>query len=163
MEISLNHKIKNLSDTVESLSLSGGGSSSSLSSFVGCKSYMTGFAELTVFQSNTNIPFNTIDYDIGGNFNTITNEYTIPSDGLYTFIVRLALQQSATSNASVGLYRNNEANPLYRNGKLSGNSENLITNHMCIAGEIYKAKISTGPMTINTLRPWSEFIITKIN
>ena len=162
MEISLNHKIKNLSDTVESLSGGGGGGGSS--SFVGCKTYMTGFNELTIFQSNNNIPFNTIDYEFGGNnFNIATNSYTIPSDGLYTFIVRLALQQTATSNASVGLYKNNEGNPIYRNGKLSGNSENLITNHLCIAGEIYKVKIATGPMTINTLRPWSEFIITKIN
>ena len=160
MALSHNQRITAL----EAGSGSGSGSGPAASAFIGGKFYMSGVAALTVFQSGVTIGFNTVDYNLGGGtFDTATSIYTIPADGVYMFVVRLAFVSSVTSSASIGLYLDDQlANPLYRNGKLGGNSENLTTTHNCTVGQRFRVRVATGPVTIETGRPWSEFIVTKM-
>lgn len=107
-------------------------------SFVGCKVYIAGSGNV-IYSSGNSIQFNTIKYEYpGSNFNVTTYAYTIPTTGIYQFIIRVALVSTATNAASVGLFKNDDtANPIVRNGKFGANIEILTTCAECIAGEIH--------------------------
>jgi len=110
------------------------------------------------------IPFDIITYNLHtGTYDTGTYKYTVPEDGVYLITLRLTYNQPVTQASSIGIYKNAIGDPIYRNGKSSGNSENIITTCYCTAGDTYYCKVTSGQIFVEAYRPWTDWSMSKLN
>ena len=117
-----------------------------------------------VVNSGEVIPFNVVTYNLNnGIYDTDNYKYTVPDDGIYLITVRLTYNQSVTQASSIGIYRNSEVDPVFRNGKSSGNSESITATCYCIAGHTYYVKVASGSVYLECYKPWTEWSMSKLN
>ena len=108
-----------------------------------CKAYFPTGTQLVPNATLTKVNLNTKSYDAGNNFNTTTNQYTVPGTGTQYFIVTLKAMYTTGfvdgSNVDMLVYinnvfNNNGLNVTKRTSTTSDKGENVVSGIITVTG-----------------------------
>jgi hypothetical protein len=88
------------------------------------------------------MPFNTEDHDVGGNYDTSTYTFTCPVDGVYMFGAQYL--HDATNQAQIRIFVNGTTGIAFTENSVQGDMTQIVTTHHMTSGDTVKAQGKVG-------------------